>query len=114
MTVIILLIFAGIFNALMDTSSEDRLHSKWWNKTTGANNKWKLGDKANGERFLGSSTVFVFLTDGWHLFQFLFHTSWQLAIAIHLDYWFLMFLLIKTSFSLIFYISYTVLKIEDD
>ena len=35
-------------------------------------NKWKNGDPKQGERFLGSSTIFVGLTDAWHLSK-LFH-----------------------------------------
>ena len=30
-------------------------------------NKWKNGDPKQGEAFLGSSTIFVCFTDGWHL-----------------------------------------------
>lgn len=32
-------------------------------------NKWKDGDKSKGEKFLFASTIFVFLTDAWHLYK---------------------------------------------
>lgn len=71
------------------------IFSKWnemyWNPTVSDLNKWKLNGKEivrdkNGkrkERFIGSSTIFVFLTDAWHLFQFVFENSFMLAIAIN-------------------------------
>jgi len=89
--IIIFLFLSGVSKAFMDTSSEDRFESfsflkikfskKWLNKSTGWKFKWKLGEKANGEAFPLSSTALVFLTDGWHLFQFFFLTFIELAIA---------------------------------
>jgi hypothetical protein len=35
-------------------------------------NKYKDRDVSKGPAFTGSTTVFVFLTDGWHLLQFVF------------------------------------------
>jgi hypothetical protein len=35
-------------------------------------NKYRNGDPDQGERFPGSTTIFVFTTDLWHLSQFLF------------------------------------------
>jgi len=35
-------------------------------------NKYKNGDHKQGERFTGSTTIFVFTTDLWHLAQFFF------------------------------------------
>jgi hypothetical protein len=32
-------------------------------------NKWKDGDKSKGEKFLFASSIFVFLTDAWHLYK---------------------------------------------
>lgn len=42
---------------------------QWLNPYYSWKNKWKNGDKLQGERFLGSSTIFVLFTDAWHLFQ---------------------------------------------
>ena len=105
----ILLGLSAFFNALMDLSSEGYFKG-WWDKNTGAENKWKLGRKENGEAFPLSSTVLVFLTDGWHLFQFLFHSCWQMAIAIHFPYWFGAFWIIKIIFSGIFEQIYSRIK----
>lgn len=42
---------------------------QWLNPYYSWKNKWKNGNKLEGEKFLGSSTIFVSLTDAWHLFQ---------------------------------------------
>lgn len=47
-----------------------RLKNKqWWNPKTSWRNKWKNGNKEEGEKFFLSSTIFVFTTDAWHLFK---------------------------------------------
>lgn len=45
-------------------------------------NKYKNGDPKQGERFWGSTTVFVMFTDAWHLFTFLFDWSKNAAVII--------------------------------
>jgi len=40
----------------------------FWNPQFSWRNKYKNGDPKQGEKFLGSSTIFVSLLDGWHLF----------------------------------------------
>jgi len=40
----------------------------FWDMQTSWTRKWKNGDKSQGEAFWGSSTIFVFVTDGYHLF----------------------------------------------
>ncbi len=42
---------------------------QFWNPEISWKNKWKNGNKKEGEQFLGSSTIFVFTTDGKHLFS---------------------------------------------
>lgn len=84
---IIFISIAGILNAFMDLSSENRFHNNKYNKTKGDNNdedKWKqplvLNNKRHWyylglmkpkyiERFPFSSTGLVFLTDWWHRFK---------------------------------------------
>ena len=90
----------------MDLSSEDKFSKTWMNKNQSWKNKWKNGDKEQGEKFIGSSTVLVGFTDLWHFSQLIFHSSWQLAIAIQTDYILIYFLSIKTLFSLMFEMSY--------
>lgn len=113
---IALILVAAISNALMDLSSEGRLYSKnvnlyrWLNKELSWRLKYEKQDPRWGEKFPGSTTVFVFLTDGWHLFQFIFHTCWQMAIAIHIDRWLIAFVIIKIVFSLSFQLVYSRIK----
>ena len=75
---ILFIIISGISKAIGDICSESsfyksklvtifKLNSKYWQKSESSVNKWKNFDKSKGEAFFGSSTVFVFLTDGWHL-----------------------------------------------
>lgn len=75
---LIFLFVAGIFKAIIDTlqfhfetSIFKNFNQKWWNPSISWKNKWKNGDPKQGERFLGSSTIFVSLTDAWHFFQHL-------------------------------------------
>jgi hypothetical protein len=105
---IILILICAVANAIMDLSSEDRFSKDWMNKTTGS--RWCLGDKSKGEAFPFSSNILVAFTDLWHFSQLVFHTSWQLAIAIQFDKWIGVFLLIKITFSLLFEIVYSLLK----
>jgi hypothetical protein len=74
---VVLIIIVGIMNAIMDvlttrweTSIFKRIkNDKLLNFVDPLSweNKWKNGDKSQGEKFLGSSTFLVFLTDLWHL-----------------------------------------------
>ena len=131
---IFLIVFAGVFNALMDWGSESKFNSSYWNKNVGwrykyyyKNGKFKkystkwynFGYKPRyAEKFPLSTTVFVFLTDGWHLLQFLFHSTWQVAISLTVvingnDDWhykLITFIIIKTIFSASFEIIYRIRK----
>ena len=93
-TTLILLIIAGIANAMMDTLKSqwpisrwiDIPASHWWYQWGGPGshrNKWKNGNKAEGPRFFLSSTALVFLTDGWHFFQMIWGTAFCLAIVFY-------------------------------
>jgi hypothetical protein len=97
---IILVFLAGISKAFMDLSAHGKpfwfmskdvigidhyLNKKydWWYMDRSWPMKWKNGDPKQGERFLGSSTVFVNLVDGWHLFQFFFLNLMIAAIVFY-------------------------------
>lgn len=43
----------------------------FWDVKDSWDNKWMNGDVDQGERFPGSSTIFVMFTDMWHLTKFL-------------------------------------------
>lgn len=61
---------AGGFDGAMDgLSFHYDKGNTFWNPDLSYGNKWKHNDKTQGERFMGSSTVFVFATDGWHLMK---------------------------------------------
>lgn len=80
-----LLVVAAVAKALMDLSSEGKLpwNPAFWDKSVSWVNKWKRNDQGGVmvgvERFPLSSTVLVFLTDGWHLMQFVFLSALFLA-----------------------------------
>ena len=94
---LILLFFAGIANALMDLSSEDRFKKDWFNKSKSWKCKWKdplTPGRTHWyhfgfipkyeERFIYSSTLFVAYTDFWHLMQSVMLNCFSLAIALNL------------------------------
>lgn len=56
------------------------LKHEFWNADVSWTNKWKKGNKNLGEKFFLSSTILVFLTDGWHLMQFIFLNTIFLVI----------------------------------
>jgi hypothetical protein len=71
------------------------LNAKFWNPEKSWQNKWKTSLSKNKilsftvtdskghfkERFPGSSTIFVWLTDAFHLFQFVFLNTLFLAFS---------------------------------
>lgn len=50
-------------------------NQNYWNPDSSWYNKWENGDPAQGENFIGSSTVFVWTTDAYHLFRTISKTS---------------------------------------
>jgi hypothetical protein len=133
---VVLLIIAAVFKAFMDLSSENKFERTWLNKEAwifkwkhekrkqshdqishvlvGWKTKhwWYLGLKetAYPERFPFSSTILVFLTDGWHLFQFFFLSCIELAIAIQFDHWVFWFFMFKIILSGSFEFTYSIIK----
>lgn len=114
--VIILIWVAAIANAVMDTlqhhystSIFKYTNARFWNPRYSHLNKYKGHLKVNGPKFFGSTTFLVWTTDGWHLFQFIFLSCWQAAIAVSLvDGWWVLvyFAVIKFLFGVIFEIMY--------
>lgn len=74
-------ILSGICKAVMDLSEESKIKGNplFWHKNKSWQNKWKNGDKKQGEKFWLSSTFFVAQTDAWHLFGVLFRISFAVA-----------------------------------
>ena len=78
---IVLSILSGFFKAICDLSEEEKIKGNplFWHKNKSWQNKWKNGDKKQGEKFFGSSRWFVLFTDAWHLFGYIFRVSYGIA-----------------------------------
>ena len=89
MLTLILLCIAGAANAIMDTiqfkfnesifSNYSKI-KQWADPKLSWRNKWKNGERQQGERFPGSSTIFVWTTDLWHFAQSIMISCFVLAI----------------------------------
>lgn len=73
---IVSIIVAAISKAVRDTLSHhfensifSELNPNFWNPVISGANKWKGGKEENGEKFFLSSTLFVGITEGWHVFE---------------------------------------------
>lgn len=126
---IVCLLFAAVFAAIMDNIAEGRW-SGWWNKNESWKYKWKrkynianpgkrewyylwLYKPLREERFPYSSTMLVWLTDGWHFFKFLFNRAWQAAIVINIPVFkemLILYIIIGILFSVPFEIVYKKIK----
>jgi hypothetical protein len=125
MVSIFFIALAGICNSIMDTIQFKFIESifskypklrQWSNPTFSWKNKWKNGDPKQGERFLGSSTMFVWVTDLWHFSQSLMITFFCLAAICYKPCFytsnyiinlFLQLIILKTTFSLCFEIFWS-------
>jgi hypothetical protein len=91
---IICLILAGAANGVMDTlqfhfTSQHVIsrESLYWNPAKSWVLKYELNEEGKPLQplraaFPGSTTVFSFLTDGWHLMKFLYHGFLRLALIL--------------------------------
>lgn len=112
MITISLILLAGICKAISDVLADHFYISifqnwgDWWNKSESWRYKWKA--KETGERFPGSTTFFVFLTDGWHLFNMIQYTLIVLAIVLYepLVNWWVDAIILKAVFTIVFEIFY--------
>lgn len=78
----------------------------WFNPSESWKLKWKNGDPFQGERFPGSSTIFVWITDAWHFFQMMMLSAFQisiiLAILLNIKITILIGIIIFTSMKVIY------------
>ena len=113
---------AAICEAIMDTlahhfeeSSFKNLDKNWWNPIYSGNNKWKNGDKKQGEKFFLSSTLLVGFTEAWHTFKtirtFLIFLTLGL-MEYHFMQCFYITLCLRILFGIYFTITYRSLKDE--
>ena len=71
-TAVLLSIISGFAKAVCDLSEEGKLKfnpENYWLKSKSWRSKYKQNNPILGAKFLGSTTVFVALTDAWHLFN---------------------------------------------
>ncbi|MEZ5195117.1 MAG: hypothetical protein R2764_01560 [Bacteroidales bacterium] len=124
MLTLTLIIIAAVMNSVMDTLKfrfqGSIFNSKKLQRYLGPEswrNKWDTPlPPSRGEdrpkyreRFLFSSTILVFVTDGWHLAQFIMLKAMILAVVLYspLVNWWADFLIYSITFSLIFEIFYS-------
>ena len=117
--IVVTIFIFGISKAICDVSEccfnnskLAKLNPLFWDKHKSWKNKWKGGVAANGEKYFGSSTFLVWITDAWHLFNMLSYLSLFIAgylTATYLDKWYLV--IIPFPFGLvIFELIYKYLK----
>ena len=119
---ILLLMFAGICNSIMDALKtrfnksifQGKKPATWIDPAISWPNKWKNGHRDEGERFLGSSTVFVFVTDLWHLAKMLMLLSIMLAVVLYdpIIVWWIDWFILYCSFTIPFEIFYSKVLIK--
>lgn len=122
--VLILLIIAGISNAIMDVLRFrynksiflNFRNQNWWNPNISWRNKWKDGNPENGEKFWGSSRWFVRFTDAWHFFQGLMFTCFFLSIIIYIPLFNVVidFIIIYVTFTTTFEIFFKKIFIKNN
>lgn len=115
--IIILVCTAAACKAMCDVIAHDDGFSHWggWWSRDGWRRKYKNGDPSQGEKFPGSATVFVFITDAWHFFQFLQLWAWSISVAIALAFERLVFCAVLAFcayflFATVFHFSYNWLR----
>jgi hypothetical protein len=87
----VFLFLAGASKGVMDIINFKYKRSifygrNYWNMRNSWMYKWKGNNPVMGERFFGSSTIFVWVTDGWHLVQFFMIKFIFLAVLFHSEF----------------------------
>lgn len=127
MLLIILIIYclAPIMQAQRDTITFHLYKSIWKGRTdldpnNSYKNKWKNGDVKQGEKFPGSSTIFVLFTDRWHLVDSIQLSCFQFIIAYYQPYlpkWWgiiAIFIGIKIIYGVLFELFFSKIFIKDE
>ncbi len=124
----VLLFLAAVSNSVMDVLqfrysasvfAKPPFQQQFCNPQLSWKNKWKNGNPAEGESFLGSSTIWVFTTDAWHLAQFCMFTFFELIVVVTYYWWktpklyvsVLQFIMLKIFFGLTFELFFTAVLI---
>lgn len=115
---IFFLIFAGICNACMDVLRFKFSNSiffncknqQWINPQVSFYNKWKyVNGMWKGEKFFGSSTFLVFVTDLWHFSKALMILLIMFAIVFYqpMFKWYFDIIILYASFTITFELFYS-------
>ena len=115
---IIFSLLSGLSKSICDLSEENKMkgNPNYWIKNKSWVNKWKNGDPKQGEKFIGSSTVFVIFTDAWHLFGLIERLGFiityiSVGVLIHINPYFWFMLLCYPYSMMIFHLFHDTLNI---
>jgi len=105
---------SGFSKAICDLSEDGKLKfykKTYWIKAFSWQNKYKNGDKKQGEKFFGSTRWFVAFTDAWHLFGIIERigfiiTYTSVGYLINMNHWFAFMLFLYPFSMLIFHLFY--------
>ena len=121
--IIICFTISGFSESIMDKlqfhyydSIFNKLKNKlFWNPEISWKNKYKNGNPEEGEKFRFSSSLFVGLTDGWHLFKLIKNTSLFFGVflifSLSYNIWLSMLLsiILRVIYGMIFTLFYDVI-----
>lgn len=85
------------------------LDPMYFNPAVSWRNKYKDGNPVNGERFFGSTTFLVWLTDFWHLLKFIKMNCVWVAISVLCGIWWV-YLIGMILHGVVFEITYRLAK----
>lgn len=110
---------SGFAKAICDLSEDGKLKfykKTYWIKAFSWQNKYKNGDKKQGEKFFGSTRWFVSLTDAWHVFGIIERigfiiTYTSVGYLINMNHWFAFMLFLYPFSMLIFHLFYNSKKL---
>jgi len=90
-------------------------HQKWLKPSLSWRNKYKNGDASQGERFFGSTTFLVWITDLWHLAKMLMLLGISFALVFHqpLIAWWADWFIFYCSFTIPFEIFFSKVLIKN-
>lgn len=91
-----------------------RYDRTWFDPELSWINKWKQGRKENGEAFLFSSTMLVWLTDFWHLCKTLMILALVISIVLYnpIISWYIDIIIYFIAFTWTFEIFYSKILVE--
>ena len=120
----ILIMIAAVSEAIMDKIqfhydksifADKKVNQLFWNPIESWKNKWK--DDLKTEKFLGSSTIFVFTTDAWHLFKFFRNISLFIGLPLITFgeyYLFIQIIIARIVYGLMFTLYFDVILVNQE